>query len=238
MKKLILLIWCIPFMSSGQVSYYPLNSNSNDALGVNNMTDANSPSYASQGIKGNCATYNGTTQISKKIGASGFSSGDVSISVGAWVKATAPGDYKIAYGFTCNNSVYRSRMAFSYTSGYYNYIFGSYYGFDNAYSVTKASALDGKWHYVIMAHGAGTGNASNSIILSWDGVQSPRTSSGGTDGAVALQVYYLTIGASCNVNNINDSFYAGSVDEVKYYNSLFTGGLAKNEYSLMKGFFQ
>lgn len=72
-------------------------------------------------------------------------------------------------------------------------------------SVIASSAADGRWHHV---------------AVTWDGTTAIGYFDGGapvtlTAGAAALQVYNVTIGTQANAVN---TFYAGSIDEVRVSN--------------------
>jgi len=190
------------------VSYYKLDSNSNDSVGSNNGSDT-AISYANAGKIGNCATFNGSS--SKAVIADATSlkpTGNFSIS--GWVKTTFSGglgDNLIFQSWSQNptyNAGIQLRMNdtnigdFSLTSGndaggfgYINTIAG---GFN-----------DGAWHFVVATYDG------TKLYLYVDG--SLNASTAYTTNPAYAATNYIQIGAR-NMAGTSDRFFTGSIDEL------------------------
>lgn len=227
----------LPMMVFSQiVSYYTLDANSNDRLGVNNLTDVNSPTYTALGLRGNAATYNGSNQQSYKGAISGFTNGDVSVSIGMWIKSTtSTNGLRIAGGITCNNSAYNSSLGLATFYLTTSKCLVSTYGGDLV-AATKlfTSINDGKWHYILTTRKSGAGKISLSLHLYIDGIEQNPYTTLGTDGVFLLVGYWISLGNLCSVSGTYQYGFVGSIDEVKYYKSYLTSAEVRNEYILMK----
>ena len=95
------------FPSSGLVSYYKLDANSNDSLGVNNGTDT-TVSYANAGIQGNSATF-APGRIALTAGAP-----PTNTSVSFWFRRSAAGSAEeFIYGWYANDGIVYWRIGLS-----------------------------------------------------------------------------------------------------------------------------
>lgn len=237
MRKLIFILIVFPlFLQSQVVSYYPLTSNSNDALGINNLTDANTPTYTALGVRGTCATYNGTNQASTKASVAGFSNGDVSVTVEMWVKCSSSSGVHMAGGISCNNSAYNSSMALVTYSSSSGVDCATYGGdiYSNTYTFTTLN--NSTWHQFVITRTAGGGTIGNSIRIYIDGNERSSYSTTGTNGNFSLVAYWISLGDWCNIVGAYQYGYAGNIDEVKLYKSLLSPVQIKQNYNLIKGF--
>lgn len=189
---------------TGLVSYYKLDSNSNDSYGSNNGTDT-SVSYVS-GKVNNAGSYNGST--SKTIIGNPanlqLSTGTVSF----WVKTSSPGgSYRNLFG---KQSAY-GMFLLDGILGYYNW--GTFGG--SGFKSTGVDLRDGNWHHIVFVFESGTAN--NKVYL--DGVLKLTSSMsiGSQSDNVGIAFYY-------SGQNINAQF-----DECSIYSTKLT----QNEIDLL-----
>jgi len=179
--------------TTGLISYYKLDANSNDSFGSNNGTDT-SVSYVS-GKVSNAGSYNGTSSKSN-IG----NPANLQISTGSiscWIKTTSPGA--------------SDRWLFGKTLAYGIYINGgvltiySWAGATGSKS-TGVNIADGNWHHVVYVFESGT--SLNYVYL--DGVLKLTTSM-----TVSGQGDPVSFGGNNYGQYINALIDEGSVYNVK-----------------------
>ena len=225
---------------AGVVSFYPLHSNSNDFVGSNNLYDVNTPTYTALGIRGKCVTYSSaTSQQSQQKQISGFTSGDVSLTVSMWINCNSSTDVvRVAGGFVCNNSAFNSSI------GLVTYIASTSkadmatYGGDIVSTTYLLSTLnDGRWHYLSYTRIAGAGKISLSCHMFIDGKEVNPYTTSGTDGTFSFVPYWICLGNWCNISGAYQYGYTGKIADAKFYNKAMIASEIKNEYALYKGFF-
>jgi hypothetical protein len=183
--------------TTGLVSYYKLDSNSNDIYGSNNGTDTN-VSYVS-GKVSNAASYNGTT--SKTVIGNPANLQLSTGSVSCWIKTSAAGSsYRAifskenAYGLFLVDGVL----------GFYNW--GSFGG--SGFKSTGVNLNDNLWHNLVLVFESSTAN--NYIYV--DGVLKLTFSM-----SVLNQSNNLLIGLNSTSQYIN-----ALIDETPIYNTKLT----------------
>lgn len=182
----------------GLVSYYKLESNSNDSYGTNH--GVNTDVTYGQGKIGNGAVYNGSTsktRVGNPINLQ-LSTGTVS----AWIKCTAQGANHRA--IVVKENAY-GLFLFNGTLVFYNW--GSFGQYGN--NSTGINLADSLWHHVALVFESGT--TLNYLYI--DGVLRLTFSM-----SVASQSTELVIGQS---NYVGQAF-TGIIDEVGIYNFKLT----------------
>jgi hypothetical protein len=200
------------------VSYYKLDSNSNDSVGSNNGSDT-AISYASAGIIGNCATFNGTSKI-VKTSVSGFPTGTSARSMNFWVKTTQTAlQVLVRYG----SLVAGQNFGLLENAGC---IYFSGYGNDKQGSIP---INDGNWHMVTVTYDGTT--VSLYVDKNFDVSFTPTLNTTGTD---------LYLGTQSG----SDYFFTGSLDELAIFSralsaseisSLYNMGIGFNDLSVISG---
>jgi len=181
-------------IADGLISYYKLDSNSNDSFGSNNGTDV-SVSYVS-GKVSNAGSYNGSTSKTVIGNPSNLqiSSGTIS----CWIKTTSPG------------SAYRS--IFGKTNAFNMFLVDGVFGIYSWAGTTgfKSSTMDlrdGNWHHIAFVFESGT--SLNYLYV--DGVLKLTTSM-----TISSQISNFEIGESTGNNQkINALIDEGSVYSTK-----------------------
>lgn len=181
--------------TTGLVSYYKLDSNSNDSFGSNNGTDT-SVSYVSGKI-GNAGSYNGTnskSNIGNPVNLQ-LSTGTIS----CWIKTSgAGGSYRSIFGKTLAYNMFLVDgvlMVYNWSS----------YGTTGNKS-TGINLNDGLWHHIVFVFESGT--ALNYLYI--DGVLKLTFSWG-----VLNQTDNFCIGSSNSIQYFNGLIDEGSVYNVK-----------------------
>jgi len=182
--------------TTGLVSYYKLDSNSNDVYGSNNGTDT-SISYVSGKIN-NSGSYNGTNSKSVFGNASSLQISTGTIS--CWIKSASPGaSYRFVFG-----------KVTAYGMFLFNGVFGVYsWAGSSGFKSTGINLADGNWHHIAFVFESGTSN--NYLYV--DGVLKLTTSM-----TVSGQSVQLTMGDSPGDNQ----FFNGLIDEANVYNVKLT----------------
>jgi hypothetical protein len=189
--------------TSGLVSYYKLEANSNDSYGTNNGVDT-LVSYAS-GKLSNGAIYNGTT--SKTIIGNPANLQLTNVSISAWVKSSGAGSGDrgmIFKRYAYNLFFYSNKLA--------TYSYGSPIG----YKDTGVNICDGTWKHIVLTQQSGVTNGTKIYI---NGVLVLTTTVGQTTQTDNLE--FATIAGSGNANF--------SIDEPCVYNVILT----QNEIELI-----
>lgn len=178
--------------TTGLVSYYKLESNSNDSYGSNNGTDT-SVSYVS-GKVNNAGSYNGST--SKTVIGNPASLQLSTGSISCWIKTTSPGTaYRSIFGKTNAYNMFLN-----------NSVFGIYsWAGTTGFKSTGRNLADGNWHHIVFVFESGT--SLNYLYI--DGVLKLTTSM-----TVLNQTSNFEIGESTpNNQKIN-----ALIDEASVYN--------------------
>lgn len=195
---------------TGLVSYYKLESNSNDSQGSNNGTDT-SVTYAS-GKVSNAAVYNGTT--SKTIIGNPANLQLNTGSISCWIKTSSAGSsYRSIFGKTDAYNM------FLVDGVLIVYNWGSYGG--SGAKSTGVNLNDGLWHHLVFVFESGTAN--NFIYL--DGVLILTFSM-----SVSNQSNNVCIGSSNSSQYLN-----GLIDEANVYNVKLTQNQIDILYNLGTG---
>jgi hypothetical protein len=181
--------------TTGLVSYYKLDSNSNDNWGSNNGTDT-SVSYVAGKI-GNAGSYNGTT--SKTVIGNPANLQLSTGTISCWIKASASGgSYRSIFGKTLAYNMFLLDGVLIV----YNW---SSYGTTGNKS-TGINLNDNLWHHIAFVFESGT--ALNYLYI--DGVLKLTFS-----WAVLNQSDNFCIGSSNSVQNINALIDEGTVHNAK-----------------------
>lgn len=209
------------FPSSGLVSYYKLDSNSNDSLGANNGSDT-SISYANAGRIGNCATFSGSSRITLTSGAP-----PTNTSVSLWfMRGNASAGEQLLYGWYATDGVIYWRISFGqFGNGRITLMHRSaasdYKLWDISNAVTDTTTLH---HAVITQAGAAT----------------PVIYLDGTSRTVTLQASSGTVTKWTNTvshtmgQSAFSSFplsYTGRLDEVGLWNRVLTASEVSDLYN-------
>ena len=193
-------------LSTGLVSYYKLNANSNDSVGSNNGTDT-AISYATAGIIGNCATFNGTTSQIAIADTTSLKPANISISL--WFKSTSADVSQMLV----------SKYSSATPKNYYLQIYSGtvYFGLGNGTSfVTIASSAstynDSNWHHLVA-----TFDGTNlNLYINGISVATPVAMS----GSLTYEATSVYFGANNGVG-----FLTGSLDEL----AIFSRALSASE---------
>jgi len=197
-------------ISVGLVSYYKLQSNSNDSFGsVNNGADANA-TYVTGKI-GNAVSYSGSS--------SGTSIGNptnlqlVDLSISCWIKTSAPGGGD--KGLIFKTGAYN---IFFYGNNLATYSYGS----PSGYKSTGVSVADGNWKHIVITQQSGVTNGTKIYI---NGTLVLTTTVGQTTQGNALEFGRISGGNSANF----------ILDEVGIYNTILTQTDVDNLYNSGSG---
>jgi hypothetical protein len=199
-----------PIGSTGLVSYYNLNANSNDCVGSNNGTDTDI-SYATAGKIGNCATFNGTTSIviySDKIIPSGAKS------IAFWAKTSNDGSqYPVIIEngnrFADNNGT----TIMMYNTGKL-WFFVRKLGSNLIFQIASTIAInDGAWHHFVCVWDGTT--STNGAKLYVDGSLDKQATATSTDTTASNN---LLMGRSTD----GSGFWDGSIDEFSIWSKVLT----------------
>lgn len=135
-------------LTDNLVSYYKLDSNSNDSVGTNNGTDT-AVSYVSGKI-GNAGSYNGTTSYST-MGDVLDQTGTSAFSISLWVKYTSTGNDMLVTkqtpsgnfnGYALWRNASASKLEFTIVSTVSNILVTQ---FPSTYN-------DGNWHHIVITY--------------------------------------------------------------------------------------
>jgi hypothetical protein len=181
--------------TTGLVSYYKLDSNSNDTFGSNNGTDT-SVSYIAGKIN-NAGSYNGSTSKTLVGNPANLQLNTGTIS--CWIKTSGAGSsYRSVFG-----------KIQAYNMFLVDGVFGIYsWAGVSGFKSTGMSLNDGLWHHLAFVFDSGT--SLNYLYV--DGVLKLTTSM-----TVATQSDNVCIGSSNSIQNFN-----GLIDEANIYNVKLT----------------
>jgi hypothetical protein len=199
-------------ISTGLVSYYKLDSNSNDSYGSNNGTD-NSISYVSGKI-GNAASFNGSSSFISIADNDDLSftngTNDLPFSISMWVNFSSLGDmWLLNKRLTGVNDEYQ----LIYYSGKFiiNLFDGTFGGhFFKEYSFTPTTGT----YYHIVATYSGNGSVSG-LKLYVNGVSVGTTSTSGSYSRMRNGTAPVVLGKAGWFNGLN---FSGKIDETAIYN--------------------
>jgi len=193
--------------TTGLISYYKLDANSNDSYGSNNGTGT-SMSYVS-GKVSNAGSFNGST--SKIVIGNPTNLQISSGSISCWIKTTSPGaSYRSFYG---KQSAY-GLFLLDGILGYYNW--GTFGG--SGFKSTTIDLRDGIWHHVVFVFDSGTAN--NKIYI--DGILKLTSSM-----SIGSQSDAFGIGMLYSGQNIN-----ALIDESTVYSTKLTESEIQLIYNL------
>jgi len=137
--------------TTGLISYYKLETNSNDNFGANNGTDT-SVSYVS-GKVGNAASYNGSS--SKTNVANPVNLQLTTLSISCWIKSSGAG--------TGDRGLIFKRYA--YNIFFYNNKLATYsYGSPSGYKDTGVNVCDGTWKHLAITQQSGVTDGTKIYI--------------------------------------------------------------------------
>lgn len=206
------------FPSSGLISYFKLDSNSNDGEGSDNGTDT-SISYANAGRIGNCATFS-----SSKIT---FASGNPTTnnSVSLWLKRSGLGvSEQFLFGwFAADGVIYWRINLGGLTASRVGLFHRSAASDFRLWDINDTVADTTTWHHIVVTQ---AGAATPTIY--YDGV-SRSVNLRSTSGTATkwTGTVPLTMGSS----SINTFTYFGGIDEVGLWNRVLTSGEVTDLYN-------
>lgn len=178
-------------ISTGLVSYYKLDSNSNDSFGSNNGTDT-SVSYVS-GKVSNAASFNGTS--SKTIVGNPANLQLTNVSISTWIKSSGAGSGDRGMIF----------KRYAYNLFFYSNKLATYsYGTPAGYKDTGVNVCDGTWKHIVLTQQSGVTNGTKLYI---NGVLVLTTTVGQTGQADNLEFAAIAGGGFANYSQDETAIY-------------------------------
>jgi hypothetical protein len=230
-KTAVILFLVIPLAATAQMqALWRLDGNSNDAVNSYNGTDANITYVA--GIRGNCASFNGSSSVINF--GDVLDAGSSSWTYSAWVLSSTSGTQSIISKSGATSAWDRFTIITTASNGIY---YGFFCGGPDSYQTnpnTTISFCDGKWHNHVM-----TCDRNGYLYGYIDGKMYGSVSISGGSGRNMDCAFLLGLGAYRNAGNTAWTYFLnGKIDEAYITNTVLTPAGVKNQYSLFKGFMQ
>lgn len=195
-------------LTTNLVSYYKLDSNSNDSLGSNNGTDTG-VSYANAGIIGNCATYSGSSGSYTDIGTGIVPTTAMSVSL--WINCSNTTSYQGIAGRTDATSVATTAEIIRISGTTSGKIEWQVCISPNPFTAESTTVLSNNtWYHIV---GTWDGSSGNLKLYINGSLEKTVTSATGT------------LNSPAGINRIfgkygtynGGLFYGGKIDEIGYW---------------------
>lgn len=208
------------FPSDGLVSYYKLDSNSNDSLGVNNGSDT-TVSYANAGVQGNSATF-GSGRITLTAGAP-----PTNTSVSLWFRrADTANTEQLLYGWYATDGIIYWRISFgAFGNGRVGLLHRSAASDFKLWDIANAVTDTTTFHHVVV-----TQAGANAPVIYLDGTSRTVTQQN-TSGTVAKWTNTVSHTMGQSAFGSFPISLQGRLDEVGLWNRVLTAGEVAQLYN-------
>lgn len=214
-------------LSTNLISYYKLDSNSNDSVGSNNGTDTG-VSYANAGKINNCATYSGSVSSFTDLGVSIVPT--TALSVSCWINVVNTSNYQGIICRTDGTSQLTSAEVLRIGSTGTGIVEAQVNIGSTAYTATSTSILaNNTWYHVAYTWNGSTGNLKlyiNSIL------ESNVTGAIGTLNNPSSTIKRIIGRLGTYTGGL---LYNGKVDEVGYFTAEKTADEISQLYNSGRG---